>query len=101
MSVHLKIPLTIGADGTFLTVPEDSTAEILQNVTVILRTRTGERLATPDLGTPNPVFQGFDAASAIELISAADPRATVDLVRQAIDSAGKQTTDLTVRRRET
>ena len=101
MSEHLRLPVRIGPDGTFLTVVEDSTAEIVQNVSVILRTRLAERLATPTLGTPDPVFRGFDPQTALGLVADAEPRAVLELVRQSLDEVGREVTDLTVTRRET
>lgn len=100
MSQHLRLPISLAPDGTFRTVTEDSPEEITQNVRVILRTRIGERLATPDFGTPDPTFAGFDAAAAMDLVSDQEPRAELAVVEQVIDSAGLQTTDLSVRRRE-
>lgn len=96
MSQHLRLPLTVGPDGTFRTVVEDSLDEITQNVLVILRTRTGERLATPDLGVPDPTFAGFDADEALDHVRTYEDRADLDVVRQALTGAGVQTTVISV-----
>lgn len=106
MSQHIRLPISIGADGTFRTVTEDERAEIAQNVLVILRTRInpdgiGERLATPTFGTADPTFVGFNAETALDVVRTFEPRADVAVVQQAIDVLGVQTTDLSVQRRET
>lgn len=102
---HIRLPITVGPDGAFRTVREDSPDEIAQNVEVILRTRLdddgiGERLATPDFGTPDPTFVGFDADTALDVVRTYEPRADVAVVQQAIDRLGVETTDLSARRRE-
>ena len=88
MSQHLRLPLQLGPDGTFATVEEDSVEEIRQNVLVILRTRIGERLATPDLGVPDPTFRGFDADQALDVVRAFEPRADLQVAQQALDRQG-------------
>lgn len=100
MSRHLRLPLTLTADGTFRTVEEDSIEEIVQNVAVVLRTRLGERLATPDFGTPDPTFQGLDPAVVLDQIRDVEPRADVEIVAQAITAAGLQALDVQIRRGE-
>lgn len=106
MTKHLRLPPTLAPDGTFRTVEEDSAEEILQNVTVILRTRidaegVGERLATPEFGTADPTFAGFDADTALDVVRTYEPRADVQVIRQVLDRFGREQTDLSVRRRET
>lgn len=100
MSRHIRLPIAIATDGTFTTVAEDSVEEITQNVTVVLRTRTGERLATPDLGTPDPTFTGLDPAVALDMVRQVEPRADLDIVTRAVTAAGVQAVDVQVRRRE-
>lgn len=100
VSEHIALPIRVGGNGGFVTVAEDSAQEIVQNVAVLLRTREGERLATPEFGTPDPVFTGLDAEAALALIATTEPRATVEVVRQVLDRDGRQVTDLDVRRRE-
>lgn len=99
MSEHLRLPLTIGPDGTFRTLREDSVEEITQNILVVLRTRTGERLATPELGTPDPVFNGLDTAAALDVVTLIEPRADLEVVRDALE-VSRQSVTLSVRRRE-
>lgn len=97
---HLRLPLALGPDGTFATVTEDTDAEIKQNVSVILRTRTGERLATPTFGTPDPTFDGLDVAAVTEVVAQTEPRADLTIVQQVITRDGVQVNDATIRRQE-
>lgn len=103
MSQHIRLPISLSSNGTFRTVAEDDPQEIAQNVLVILRTRTdldgtGERLATPDFGIPDPAFTGFDAQEALDVVRTFEPRADVTVVQQALED-GVETTDLSVRPR--
>lgn len=100
VSEHLRLPVRIGPDGTFRTDAEDSVEEIRQNVLVILRTRLGERMATPGFGTSDPTFTGFDAAVALDLVAVIEPRADLSVVLQALSALGREQVDLAVRRRE-
>lgn len=100
MSRHLRLPFGLAADGTFQTVAEDSDSEIVQNVAVILRTRLGERLATPAFGTPDPTFSGLDPAVVLPIVQEYEPRADLDIVTQVIRTDGVQTSDIGVRRAE-
>lgn len=100
MSDHLRLPFGLAADGTFQTVTEDSDAEIVQNVSVILRSRIGERLATPEFGTADPTFTGLDPAALLPVVERYEPRADLLIVQQAITALGVQLNDISVRRQE-
>lgn len=100
MSRHLRLPLALGVNGGLATVEEDSLDELAQNAGVILRTRVGERLATPDLGTIDPVFDGLEPAAAFEVVAVWEPRASLDLVEQLLDETGTETTTVRLARRE-
>jgi phage baseplate assembly protein W len=100
VSEHLRLPFGLAADGTFQTVTEDSDAEVVQNVAVILRTREGERMATPEFGTSDPTFVGLDPAALLPVVERYEPRADLLIVQQAITAAGVQTNDISVRRQE-
>ena len=100
MSRHLALPLRVTANGSLATHAEDSLEEITQNVAVVLRTRRGERLATPQLGIDEPTFVGLDVEAAFAAVAEVEPRADLALVEQVIDSEGEQRTELTVHRRE-
>lgn len=91
MTVHLRLPIALGSDGTFLTVAEDSDGEVVQNVAVILRTREGERLATPEFGTPDPTFTGLDIAAVLPVVEQYEPRADLDVVQHAITAVSTVT----------
>lgn len=97
---HLALPLALTTDGAFRTVDEDSPQELQQNVTQILRTRPGERLATPEFGTPDPTFTGLDVEVALGLVEQWEPRATAELVEQVLSPDGTQTSTINVQRRE-
>lgn len=99
MSEHLRLPLRLTPAGRLATVVEDTVEEIAQNVTVLLRTRPGERLATPTLGLPDPVFTGLDPAVALEVVREWEPRADLQLLDQVLAADGTQTTSLLLRRR--
>lgn len=100
MTEHLRLPLALSTDGSFQTVREDSDAEIVQNVSVIMRTRPGERLATPNFGTPDPAFTGLDPAVVLPVVQEYEPRADLDIVAQVVRADGLQTNDIGVRRQE-
>lgn len=100
MTQHLRLPFGLASDGSFQTVAEDSDAEVVQNVAVILRTRVGERLQTPEFGTPDPTFVGLDPAVVLPVVQEYEPRADLDIVAQVIRADGIQTNDIGVRRQE-
>lgn len=100
MSRHLRIPLALGADGQFVTHPEDSLEEVAQNVETVLTTRLGERQATPDLGTPDPTFRGLDVDAALDAALRWEPRADLELVDRLLDGTGLETTTVRVRRED-
>lgn len=96
---HLALPIALTSDGAFRTFDEDSPQELQQNVAQILRTRTGERLATPDFGTADPTFTGLDVEVALNTVEQWEPRATAELVEQVLTD-GTQTSTINVQRRE-
>lgn len=54
---HLRFPLVLLPDGRLGQVEQDSSADIVQAVRVILRTPRGWRQELPDMGLPNPTFR--------------------------------------------
>jgi phage baseplate assembly protein W len=100
VSRHLALPLQLTAAGSFATVVEDSPEELTQNLATLLRTRPGERLATPELGTPDPTFAGLDPEAVLAVAAVWEPRADVQLVEHVLDAHGQERTTLAVRRRE-
>lgn len=78
---HLKVPFQI-AGRAALTVAEDSIEEVIQNVSVIVSTRRGERLAVPDFGISDPVFEDeVDIAEMQAAIEQWEERALVRIAR--------------------
>lgn len=53
---HLKVPLTIGVDGHAEVVEQDTWEEVAQCVQVLLMTRIGDRIESPEYGIPDQVF---------------------------------------------
>lgn len=47
---HFRLPLTLGADGDFLVVEQDSEQEVAQHARAVLATPLGHRELRPDLG---------------------------------------------------
>lgn len=78
---HFAIPLTLGPDGDFLTVDQDSEREVAQCAIAVLRTPLGHRELAPTLGladtTHTLALAGESAAlAAIEQqLLAHEPRA--------------------------
>lgn len=94
---HLALPLRVTGAGSFATVAEDSTDELVQNLRVALLTRRGDRLATPALGTDDPTLRRPGAvAAALEQALELEPRADLELVEQVLDELGEERTTVTV-----
>ncbi len=75
----LRVPFEISG-GKALTVEQATIDEVEQNVRVIVATRRGERLATPDFGTGDPVFDlRPDIADFEAAIERFEPRAVVSI----------------------
>lgn len=81
---HLRVPLEPGRRG-FAVVDQDTDADIVQSVRVLLSTRPGEALLAPRFGFDDPTFAagGVDG-DVVEAIRRFEPRATEATVRQAI-----------------
>jgi hypothetical protein len=94
MSVHLRLPLTLAADGSFATVAEDSEAEVVQCTQVVLRSRAGERLTVPTLGIPDPAFTGLDVQVAIAEVERWEPRAQLTVDERLLGQDGVELVDL-------
>lgn len=76
---HLALPLRI-VHGHLATVEQDSEADILQCVRVVLTTPQGTRDALPEFGLPDQAFrQGGAAIAEIDAaIAEWEPRADAD-----------------------
>lgn len=55
MPQHLALPIRVTARG-LATVEQDSQADIVQSVRLLLHTRPGDRRSVPDYGLPDPLF---------------------------------------------
>ena len=85
---HFRIPLQEGPRG-FATVEQDTFDEIVQSVTVVLRTRPGEMLTAPDFGLVDPTFsvESEMDSGIVEAIQEHEPRADVAHVDVAMRRA--------------
>lgn len=92
MARRLALPLQLATSGTFVTVAQDSPADISQSVGLLLATRPGERRSVPGYGLPDPLFSGLDpdlvAAVIEEWEDRADP-AGIELVATGVDEYGR------------
>lgn len=87
MAGDIALPVRLLPSGNLATVEQDSTAEVAQSVRALLLTEPGERLADPDIGTPDPVFDGLDAEEVTAVLAEQEPRATVGIVTAMLDDA--------------
>lgn len=87
MPADVALPIRLLPSGNLATVEQDSVAEVAQSVRVLLVTHPGERLQDPELGTPDPVFDGLDGEEVTALLAEQEPRATVQIVTQQLASA--------------
>jgi hypothetical protein len=76
---HLAFPIRLGAGG-LATVEQDSDADIVQSVALLLDTRPGERRSVPEYGLPDPLFSGLTEDQVTAVISEWEERADVDLL---------------------
>lgn len=80
---HFKLPLRIGLDGHAEVLEQDTPEEIAQCVQVLLSTRVGDRIESPEYGIPDQVFTTVpDLATIQAAIERWEPRATVKLVSE-------------------
>lgn len=74
MAEHLAFPLKIARQG-LATVDQDSDADIVQSVSLLLTTRPGERRSAPEYGLPDPVFSGAQLGDITAVVAEWEPRA--------------------------
>lgn len=81
-AAHLEVPLRRDGDR-LATVPQDSSAEVEQNIGAILRTRVGHRTDLPDFGYRPPAFSrgGVDVDEIERAIGEWEDRADVAAMR--------------------
>lgn len=84
MTAHLRLPLELAADGTFVTVAQGSDEELVQSVRILLGTRPGERVAVSGYGIPDPTFRTVHRPDEIvDAVRVWEPRATAEVVVRA------------------
>lgn len=77
MTKVLAYPFQITPGGRIATVEHDSVQAKAQQLEVLIRTRTGERVLVPAFGLPDPAFRGLqldDIRTRVELFG---PNVTV------------------------
>lgn len=87
---HLAVPFDLDRRGHARTVDQDSPAEILQNVGVLLSTRPGDRQALPQFGVEDRTFDQIDDVEwLVDAVSEWEPRADVDVTVAAARQSGR------------
>lgn len=77
---HFAVPFTVGPDGSAETLQQDSVAEVVQSVAMLVGTTPGTRLMVPSYGTTDPTFAGLDVHALQQSAAKWEDRATVDVV---------------------
>ena len=80
VAAHLAFPIKLAGDGALATVAQDSDADIVQSVQLLLRTRPGERRSIPDYGLPDPVFAGLTHDEVLDVVETWEERADTELL---------------------
>lgn len=75
---HLHFPLRVAPNGSMRVVEQDTVEEIVQSVSVFLRTKQGERIELPGYGVEDPTFKvDFDLQVVTAELLDWEPRAEV------------------------
>jgi phage baseplate assembly protein W len=74
---HLAIPFTIGPLGAAATVQQDTAAEVIQSVAMLVGTEPGTRLMVPTYGMADPTFTGINQPALLLAVRRWEPRAKV------------------------
>ncbi len=77
---HLQIPFALAADGSAMVVEQDTEAEVIQSVAMLVGTRPGTRLVAPSYGIPDPTFAGISPVVLQTAVTKWETRARVSLV---------------------
>jgi len=88
---HLAVPLTLGADGSFVTVAQDTPVEIAQCVRVLLSTTAGTRLMLPRYGVRDVAFTNGDSSGMVQAVARWEPRAAGITIRTVGNADGSTT----------
>lgn len=85
MVEHFAVPFALDVRGHARTLEQDTPAEVVQCVVVLVGTRPGERLVVPTYGVDDLTFSTVDAvddAFVSDAVAVFEPRAGVDIVRR-------------------
>lgn len=86
---HFAYPLTLGQDGSFATLEQDSRAEIRQCVAVLLATTIGSRIELPSYGVPDVTFTHGETIGLVQqAIATWEPRAAAATVDMQVNNDG-------------
>ena len=66
-------------NGVALTVAQDSSAEVIQSVAMLVGTRPGTRTMAPKYGMADPTFQGINQPALKLAVRTWEPRASVNV----------------------
>lgn len=87
---HLRVPMRL-LGNRFQVLEGGTLDEVVQNVTVLVSTRTGERKAVPSFGIADPTFrrvhEAMDPAEVISAVGRFEDRAVVELEFDDTDPA--------------
>ena len=83
MAAHLAFPIKLAGNGALATVEQDSDADIVQSVQLLLRTRPGERRSVPGYGLADPVFAGLTETEVLDVVDVWEERADTELLEIA------------------
>ncbi len=76
MVPHLRLPLQLAPDGTFVTLEQDSVEEVGQCVEVLLNTELGTRIENPAYGCYRGDFETDpETAQMLDEVRVWEPRA--------------------------
>lgn len=91
VSAHLQVPLRLTTVGSFVTVEQDSDADLEQSVRLVLSSRPGDRWRdAPDYGSPEPMPGPVDVASMAAAVAQFEPRAKVTITPLPVSEDGGQ-----------
>lgn len=98
---YITWPFTVGPNGRVVTADEAADGLIEARLACLLSTRPGEHPLAPGFGTPDPTFDGYDAADIRAGVAQFGP--AVDIVDVAVDWINDGRQDVTVQweRRDT
>lgn len=83
---HLSASVTLGGDGTFGFLVQDTEDEVAQSVEMIVGTNQGERTVVPTFGIPQQPFDGPNITEFTTAIGLWEPRARVAVTTTTSDT---------------